>query len=97
MFSKTRTNGMYSNSAARARGARVQSPKREEILRWNTYSSYAHLKKKIKGMWQTSSQIRNEIYLKNICMLWSTNRSNKVFLVPAYFRQNKSSINIHKC
>ncbi len=47
MFSKTRTNGMYSNSAARARGARVQSPKREEILRWNTYSSYAHLKKKI--------------------------------------------------
>ncbi len=31
MFSKTRTNGMYSNSAARARGARVQSPKREEI------------------------------------------------------------------
>ncbi len=35
MFSKTRTNGMYSNSAARAR--RVQSPKLEEILRWNTY------------------------------------------------------------
>ncbi len=33
MFSKTRTNGMYSNSAARARSARVQSPKREEILR----------------------------------------------------------------
>ncbi len=35
MFSKTRTNGMYSNSAARARGTRVQSPKREQILRWN--------------------------------------------------------------
>ncbi len=33
MFSKTHTNGMYSNSAARARGARVQSPKLEEILR----------------------------------------------------------------
>ncbi len=42
MFSKTRTNGMYSNSAARARGTRVQSPKREEILRWNTYSSFAN-------------------------------------------------------
>ncbi len=36
MLSKTRTNGMYSNSAAWARGTRVQSPKREEILRWNT-------------------------------------------------------------
>ncbi len=33
MFSKTRTNGMYSNSTARARGARVQSSNREEILR----------------------------------------------------------------
>ncbi len=42
MFSKTRTNGMYSNSAAWARGTRVQSPKREEILRWNTYSSFAN-------------------------------------------------------
>ncbi len=28
MFSKTRTNGMYSNSAARARGARVQSARK---------------------------------------------------------------------
>ncbi len=27
---------MYWNSAARARGARVQSSMREEILRWNT-------------------------------------------------------------
>ncbi len=42
MFSKKRMNGMYSNSAARARGTRVQSPKREEILRWNTYSSLAN-------------------------------------------------------
>ncbi len=31
---------MYSNSAAQ--GAKVQSPKREEILRWNTYLSFAH-------------------------------------------------------
>ncbi len=33
MFSKTRTDCMYLNSASRARGARVQSLKREEILR----------------------------------------------------------------
>ncbi len=32
IFSKTRMNCMYSNSTARATGARVQSPKREEIL-----------------------------------------------------------------
>ncbi len=29
-------------------------------------------------------------------MLLSTNRNTDVFLVPAYFRQNKSSINIQK-
>ncbi len=40
MFSKTRMNGMYSNSAARAHDARVQSPKREEILRWNTVTHH---------------------------------------------------------
>ncbi len=55
MFSNTRMNCMYSNSAARARGARVQSPKREEILRWNTVTR--HLLSNIfirffKGMWQ---------------------------------------------
>ncbi len=32
MFSKTRTKCMYSNSAARARSASVQSSKREQIL-----------------------------------------------------------------
>ncbi len=52
MFSKARTNGMYSNSAARARGARVQSPKREEILHWNTYSSFAHFYNYFKGVQQ---------------------------------------------
>ncbi len=35
MLSKTRTNSMYLNSAARARGARDQSPKRKEILQSN--------------------------------------------------------------
>ncbi len=40
MFSKTRTNCMYSNSAAQTHGARVQS-KHEEFLRLNTYSSFA--------------------------------------------------------
>ncbi len=42
MFSETRTNGMYSNSAARARGTRFQSPKHKEILCWNTYSLFAY-------------------------------------------------------
>ncbi len=53
MFSKTRMNCMYSNSAARARGARFQSPKREELLRWNTVTH--HLLIFIiflKGVWQ---------------------------------------------
>ncbi len=40
MFSKTRTNCMYSNSASQARDASVQSPKREEILRWNTVTHH---------------------------------------------------------
>ncbi len=52
LFSKTRTNGMYSNSAARACGTRVQSPKREQILRWNPYSSFAHFYYFFKGVWQ---------------------------------------------
>ncbi len=50
MFSETRTNGMYSNSAAQARGTRVQSPKREEILRWNTYSSFANFENSEKNI-----------------------------------------------
>ncbi len=62
-----------------------------EILLWNTYSSFAKLyKKNLNGVWQ-SSQIRNEIYLHAVV------NKQKHFLVPAYFRQNKSSINIQKC
>ncbi len=38
MFSKTRMNCMYPNNAARAR--MVQSPKREENLRWNTVTHH---------------------------------------------------------
>jgi len=52
MFSKTRMSGMYSNSAARARSTRFQSPKHKEILRWNTYSSFAHFYNFFKGVWQ---------------------------------------------
>ncbi len=40
MFLNTRMNCMYSISAARARGARVQSPKHEENLRWNTVTRH---------------------------------------------------------
>ncbi len=86
MFSKTRTNCMYSNSAAQTHGARVQSPKHEEIL------ALKHLliicliflfilsRVTMWYVWQTSSQNRNEIYLRNICMLLSTKRSTEVFL-----------------
>ncbi len=87
MFSKTRTNCMYSNSAARAHGASVQSLKHEEILRWNTVTHHLLIfinffegVWQIWYMWQTSSQIRNEIYPRNICMLLSTKRSTEVFL-----------------
>ncbi len=45
----------------------------------------------MRYVWQTSSQIRDEIYLHAFV------NKQKHFLVPAYFRQNKSSINIHKC
>ncbi len=51
MFSKTRTDGMYSNSAARARGTRIQSPKSEENLRLK-HSSFAHFYIFFKGVWQ---------------------------------------------
>ncbi len=40
MFSKACTNCMYSNSAARARCTSFQSPKHEEILRWNTVTRH---------------------------------------------------------
>ncbi len=42
MFSNTRRNCIYSNSAARAHGARVQGsrPKHEENLRWKTVTRY---------------------------------------------------------
>ncbi len=97
MLSKTRTNGMYSNSCT---SSRHQVSKRQEILCWNTYSSFAHFyKKKIKRVWQcdTCDKHLPKFVMRYICMLWSMNISTEVFLVPAYFRQNKSSINIHKC
>ncbi len=106
MFSKTRTNGMYSNSAAWARSTRVQSPKREEILRWNTYSSFAHLYIYFfKSMWQCDTCDKHlpkhlpfvMRYSWEISAYCCQQTSNEVFLVPAYFRQNKSFINIHKC
>ncbi len=40
IFSKIRLNGMYSKRTARARGTRVQSPKREEILRRNSVTHH---------------------------------------------------------
>ncbi len=77
MFSKTRTNGMYSNSAARAGGTRVQSARKfcAKTLTHHLLIFIFFFKRRV-----TSSQIHNEIYLRNICMLLSTNRSTEVFL-----------------
>ncbi len=46
-------------------------------------------------VWQTSSQIRNEIYLRNISMLLSTNRSTSWFLhISAKIKAPSTFINV---
>ncbi len=56
----------------------VQGSKREDILRWNTHHLLICIifLKACDNVIRvtTSSQIRNEIYLRNICMLSSTNK-----------------------
>ncbi len=53
MLSNTRTNIIYSDSAAQARGticllARVQSPKHEENLHWNSVAQSHYELKNVK-------------------------------------------------
>ncbi len=89
MFSNTHTDCMYSNSAARARGTRVQSPNRKENQHWNSVTRqllcniFIH---HIVTMWcvqQTPSQIYNE-----------KKRSTEVFLgVSAKIKAPSTFIN----
>ncbi len=70
MFSKTRTSCMDSNSAARARGTRVQRPKR-----WNTVTHHLLICIIIfKGVLQCDQHLPKFI-MRYICILLSTKRS----------------------
>ncbi len=98
MFSKTRTNYMYSNSAARARAARVQSPKCEEILRWNTVTHHLlfffFLRR--ERPCDTCDKhfpkfVMRYIWEISACMV----NKKKHWGLCVCFRQNKSSITIH--
>ncbi len=93
MFSNTSTDCMYSNSAAWARGARVQSPSARKICAKNIVTRHflSNIFVIFLKTWQCDTCVKHlpkfvmRIIL-NICMLLSTKRSTDL---PAGFCQNK--------